>query len=155
MGMPEVWGVGVRGCTLRWHCGVVLGHGQVGRRVPSGTRCMCGPETAPVPYPKENKERLLFFLLVWGRTARSIYTQCPHGDGRVRPSALPGRRLANGRVFCTTEQGNGVPDGIRCDEHGNLWVSVRKRKVWMFTFVVHRRLKRRACSGMLSRGAGI
>ena len=35
-----------------------------------------------------------------------------------------GKALENGRVFCTTAEGNGVPDGIRCDAAGNLWVSV-------------------------------
>ncbi len=30
-------------------------------------------------------------------------------------------QLANGRVFCVID--NGVPDGIRCDEHGNVWSS--------------------------------
>ena len=29
--------------------------------------------------------------------------------------------LANGRVFCEID--HGVPDGIRCDQHGNLWSS--------------------------------
>jgi gluconolactonase len=30
-------------------------------------------------------------------------------------------RLANGRIFCTID--SGAPDGIRCDEHGNIWSS--------------------------------
>lgn len=32
-----------------------------------------------------------------------------------------GRRLVNGRVFCTID--NGVPDGFRVDVEGNLWTS--------------------------------
>jgi gluconolactonase len=31
-----------------------------------------------------------------------------------------GTRLANGRTFITAERG-GIPDGLRCDAHGNLW----------------------------------
>lgn len=33
-----------------------------------------------------------------------------------------GRALTNGRVFCTVRDGGGVPDGIRCDARGNLWL---------------------------------
>jgi gluconolactonase len=33
----------------------------------------------------------------------------------------PDNTLANGRVFCTLDKG--IPDGIRCDEKGNVWSS--------------------------------
>jgi hypothetical protein len=35
-----------------------------------------------------------------------------------------GCALTNSRVFCTVADDNGVPDGIRCDARGNLWVCV-------------------------------
>lgn len=34
---------------------------------------------------------------------------------------IDGRRLANGRIFCRLD--NGLPDGFRLDENGNLWTS--------------------------------
>ena len=32
-----------------------------------------------------------------------------------------GTAIVNGRTFCVVQEGNGVPDGIRCDAKGNLW----------------------------------
>jgi gluconolactonase len=40
---------------------------------------------------------------------------------RVFSVSADGKSLAGGEVFCVIDQG--VPDGIRCDEQGNLWSS--------------------------------
>lgn len=42
----------------------------------------------------------------------------PH---HIRVFDVENGELKNGRVFCVMD--NGIPDGIRCDEHGNVWSS--------------------------------
>ena len=37
---------------------------------------------------------------------------------------VDGKALANGRMFCTVAEEDGVPDGVRCDTHGNVWVGI-------------------------------
>ena len=37
---------------------------------------------------------------------------------------VDGKALKGGRIFCEVDPANGVPDGIRTDTKGNLWVSV-------------------------------
>jgi gluconolactonase len=54
----------------------------------------------------------------------AAYTASHPHHVRVFDVVDGGRALANGRVFCTVADGNGVPDGVRCDATGNLWVSV-------------------------------
>jgi gluconolactonase len=42
----------------------------------------------------------------------------PH---HIRVFDVQNGELKNGKVFCVLD--NGIPDGIRCDEHGNIWSS--------------------------------
>lgn len=37
---------------------------------------------------------------------------------------VDGKALANGRMFCTVAEEDGVPDGVRCDTQGNVWVGI-------------------------------
>ena len=53
-----------------------------------------------------------------------VYTPTDPHHVRVFDLVEGGTALANGRIFCTTPEGAGVPDGIRCDARGNLWVAV-------------------------------
>ena len=43
------------------------------------------------------------------------------GNNRLRAYDVVGSNCKNGRTFATME--NGVPDGLRVDEHGNVWVA--------------------------------
>jgi gluconolactonase len=46
----------------------------------------------------------------------------PAGNRHIRAfDVIDGRRLANGRLFTVIEPG--APDGLRCDEAGNVWTS--------------------------------
>ena len=44
----------------------------------------------------------------------------------VRAYDVDGRRVKNGRVLVRLDEGEGVPDGIRVDEHGNVWSSTHR-----------------------------
>ena len=45
---------------------------------------------------------------------------------RVFDLSEDGKKLSdNGEVFCVVEDDNGVPDGVRCDVQGNVWVCVK------------------------------
>ena len=41
----------------------------------------------------------------------------------IRAYDMDAHRAKNGRVFATLGEGEGGPDGIRVDEHGNVWSS--------------------------------
>ncbi|MCL9665707.1 SMP-30/gluconolactonase/LRE family protein [Curtobacterium albidum] len=44
----------------------------------------------------------------------------------VRAYDVDGARVKNGRVFARLGEGEGVPDGIRVDAHGNVWSSTHR-----------------------------
>ena len=44
----------------------------------------------------------------------------------VRAYDVDGARVKNGRVFARLDEGEGVPDGIRVDAHGNVWSSTHR-----------------------------
>ena len=44
----------------------------------------------------------------------------------IRAYDRDGVRVKNGREFVRLDPGEGVPDGIRVDEHGNVWSSTRR-----------------------------
>ena len=44
---------------------------------------------------------------------------------RVFNLSEDGKVVSGGDIFCTVDDGNGVPDGVRCDSLGNVWVCVR------------------------------
>ena len=48
-------------------------------------------------------------------------SQLPH-HVRCFDISADGKTISNSRVFCTVADGDGVPDGVRCDENGNVWV---------------------------------
>jgi gluconolactonase len=53
---------------------------------------------------------------------RTLYVADSGKPHHIRAFDVTGDgRLEHGRVFCTIDAG--VPDGIRCDEHGNVWSS--------------------------------
>ncbi|PYM04922.1 MAG: gluconolactonase, partial [Candidatus Rokuibacteriota bacterium] len=56
-------------------------------------------------------------------TGASHYPEAPKA---IRVYDVDGRRLANGREFCSTELGGkaGFADGIRADEDGNIWAGM-------------------------------
>lgn len=44
----------------------------------------------------------------------------------IRAYDVDGVRVKNGRVFARLDEGEGVPDGIRVDVHGNVWSSTHR-----------------------------
>ncbi|MDB6428280.1 SMP-30/gluconolactonase/LRE family protein [Curtobacterium sp. 20TX0008] len=44
----------------------------------------------------------------------------------IRAYDVDGHRVKNGRVFARLGEGEGVPDGIRVDVHGNVWSSTHR-----------------------------
>jgi gluconolactonase len=53
-------------------------------------------------------------------------THYPAAKKVIKVWDISGGKLVNGKVFCDMQLGNlgaGLPDGIRCDEDGNIWSS--------------------------------
>ena len=53
-------------------------------------------------------------------------THYPEAKKVIKVWDINGGKLVNGKVFCDMQLGNlgaGLPDGIRCDEDGNIWSS--------------------------------
>jgi gluconolactonase len=53
-------------------------------------------------------------------------THYPEAKKVIKVWDISGGKLVNGKVFCDMQLGSlgaGLPDGIRCDEDGNIWSS--------------------------------
>ena len=60
------------------------------------------------------------FLRSLKELLRTDHPELPHSV-KVFEVVNGGTAIVNGRTFCVVQEGNGVPDGIRCDAKGNLW----------------------------------
>ncbi len=82
----------------------------------------CGPDGAglrPVAVDLDEPNGLAF-----DPTERVLYIASSSSDEPViRAYDRDGERLKNGRVFARLDPGEGAPDGIRVDVHGNVWSS--------------------------------
>lgn len=64
--------------------------------------------------------------LAFSPDERTLYIASSSAERPViRAYDVDGHRLKNGRVFAALATGEGAPDGIRVDEHGNVWSSAR------------------------------
>lgn len=65
--------------------------------------------------------------LAFSPDERVLYVASSSADLPViRAYDRDGARVKNGREFVRLEHGEGVPDGIRVDEHGNVWSSTHR-----------------------------
>jgi gluconolactonase len=67
-------------------------------------------------------ESLLYIADSGAGVPNGEYTASNPHHVRVFDVTDGGKSIANGRLFCTVAEGNGLPDGIRCDSAGNIWV---------------------------------
>ncbi|MGN7191897.1 SMP-30/gluconolactonase/LRE family protein [Curtobacterium sp. MCBA15_004] len=85
----------------------------------------CGPageDLRPVVLDCEEPNGLAF-----SPDERVLYVASSSGDRPViRAYDRDGVRVKNGREFVRLDPGEGVPDGIRVDEHGNVWSSTHR-----------------------------
>ncbi|WP_065961476.1 SMP-30/gluconolactonase/LRE family protein [Curtobacterium sp. UCD-KPL2560] len=85
----------------------------------------CGPageDLRPVVLDCEEPNGLAF-----SPDERVLYVASSSGDRPViRAYDRDGVRVKNGREFVRLGPGEGVPDGIRVDEHGNVWSSTHR-----------------------------
>ncbi|MDM7892877.1 SMP-30/gluconolactonase/LRE family protein [Curtobacterium sp. RHCKG28] len=85
----------------------------------------CGPDgedLRPVVLDVDEPNGLAF-----SPDERVLYVASSSSDAPVvRAYDVDGVRVKNGRVFARLDDGEGVPDGIRVDEHGNVWSSTHR-----------------------------
>jgi len=85
----------------------------------------CGPDgedLCPVVLDVDEPNGLAF-----SPDERVLYVASSSSDAPViRAYDVDGVRVKNGRVFARLDEGEGVPDGIRVDEHGNVWSSTHR-----------------------------
>lgn len=71
-----------------------------------------------------SSETLMYIADSGASTPTGFDASLPH-HVRVFQVEDGGKRLSNGRIFCTIADDNGVPDGVRVDQDGNVWISVK------------------------------